>query len=58
MMKKLTNVLAIAIVVVIAWSVLSWIEICCKNLDENPQYSDYNIIINFTEWADENIEQH
>lgn len=58
MMKMLSNVLTVAMVVVMTWGVLSWGEICCKNLDENPQYSDYNLIINVVEWADENIEQH
>ena len=58
MMKMLTNALTVAIIVVMTWGFLSWGEICCKNLNENPQYSDYNIIINLTEWANENIEQH
>lgn len=54
MMKMLSNVLTVAMVVAMAWGVLSWGEICCKNLDENPQYSDYNLIINVVEWAEEN----
>lgn len=58
MMKILSNALTVASVIVMVWGVLSWGEICCKNLNENSQYSDYNIIINLTEWADENIEQH
>lgn len=54
-MKKLvSNLIAISMVVVMAWGILSYIEIMCKNLDENPQYSDYNIIVNFTEWWVEN----
>lgn len=54
-MKKLIDkILTIACVVFLIWGFLSWAEICCKNLSENPQYSEYNMIVNFSEWATEN----
>ncbi len=55
MKKILDKITTWAMVIIIAWGFLSWGEICCKNLNKNPQYSEYNLIINVFEWADEHI---
>lgn len=54
-MKKLLKVLkvtAIALeVALVAWGFACWIEIVCKNMQPNPQYSDWNIIVSSLEDA-------
>ena len=48
LVKVISRIMAIMMI----WGVLSWLEISCKNLDRNPQYSDYNLIINVVEYLD------
>ena len=57
-MKKLVEKIFIGICIFfLAWTVMSYGEILCKNLDRNPQYSENNIIVNSINWIDENITQ-
>lgn len=50
MLKKMTeNILVISAIALILWMGVSYLEIICKNLDDNPQYSKHNIIVNVTE---------
>lgn len=52
-MKFITNLWIIINVVLIIWCGVSYIEILCKHWNQNPDYSDMNIIITVTDWAAE-----
>ena len=47
MLKK---IIAIALAL---WIGASYIEICSKNMSRNPQYNEYNIIVNAVEFIEE-----
>ena len=52
-MKKFVENIAIGIsIILLVWVGLSYGEILCKNLKSNPQYSEYNVIVNMVEWAE------
>jgi hypothetical protein len=53
--SKITTILAAISLVMIVWFCLSYFEIVCKNLSDNPKYSDYNIVINSVNWIDEHL---
>lgn len=45
MKKFLSNVITAVSVIFIAWFVLSWVEVCCKNTAPDPQYSPLNLLV-------------
>jgi len=57
-MKTLKDILIILNVIFLIWLGLSYIEIISKNLSPNPTYSEYNIIVNIVDWANEYNQQH
>ena len=44
--KFAMNMLILALVLVATWVVASWFEIIAKNVHPNPQYSEYNLLVN------------
>lgn len=44
MKKIISDVMVIISIVTLIWIGLSYIEVCAKNLNPNPQYSKYNAI--------------
>lgn len=55
-MSKFIDKICVGILITfILWIGASYVEILCKNLDQNPEYSDYNIIVYFTEEAHEEL---
>ena len=53
-MKKIGTALCILSVAFFVWLFASWGEIICKNGDEHPQYSKWNLFINYLEEVSEN----
>lgn len=49
-MKVLNKIISTVSIISIAWFVISWIEIVCKNLSE-PHYSPLNLIVLLLELA-------
>ena len=45
MKKFLSNAITTISVIFVAWIVLSWIEVCCKNTTPDPQYSPLNLLV-------------
>ena len=43
-MKMIKNLGTLAIIVFLAWIVISWVQVCILNssLDPHPHYSDWN----------------
>ena len=53
-MKKIIKTICIAwTIIMIARFTMSYCEIMLKHESRNPKYSDKNIIVNLTEWANE-----
>ena len=42
------KVLGALLLALIAWGVISWFEVICKNTTPDPQYWEYNLILLFT----------
>lgn len=53
MKKMLLSIWLMLTVLVFAWFAMSYVEILCKKDSPNPDYSDKNIIVNVTEWAND-----
>ena len=53
--KCFTNLWVLISILFLIWCAGSYIEILSKNINPNPTYSKYNIIVNFTNWANENL---
>ena len=54
MLKKMVeNIIVIGSIALILWMGVSWIEICTKNLSENPQYNENNFWVNAIEFTEE-----
>lgn len=51
MKKFIATITCIISAIVVIWTVASFMEIVCNNLDENPEYSEKNIIIQLVEEA-------
>lgn len=41
------KVLGGILLAIIAWGIISWFEIICKNVNPDPQYWEYNLILLF-----------
>lgn len=53
-MKKMTKIEKIIMVVmamIMLYFGVCYVEILIKNLTENPQYSDWNLLVNLIEYA-------
>ena len=53
-MKKMTKIEKIIMVVmamIMLYFSVCYVEILIKNLTENPQYSDWNLLVNLIEYA-------
>lgn len=48
--KLLRNIFWLIVAIWWIWMTISYGEIIMKNLNPNPQYSDWNIIVNFIEY--------
>ena len=53
MKKLLENTMVIISIALILWMGASWCEICLKNTNENPEYSDHNFWVNALELYEE-----
>lgn len=42
--KFISNLIVLISVIMLAWGVLSYLEVCAKNIHPNPHYSQYNMI--------------
>lgn len=49
-MKVLNKIIGTISIISIAWFIISWFEIVCKNLSD-PHYSPFNLIILLIELA-------
>lgn len=52
MLEKIENhwiwkILGVILLCLLAWGFISWIEVCIKNVQPNPQYWEYNLILLF-----------
>lgn len=45
---KTKTFITIITIAIIAWFVLSWVEVCCKNLG-SADYSNWNMVAKFVE---------
>lgn len=48
--KLLKNISWLIVTICLMWIITSYGEIIVKNVNPNPQYSDWNIITNFIEY--------
>ena len=48
--KLLKNISWLIVTICLMWIIMSYGEIIVKNVNPNPQYSDWNIITNFIEY--------
>lgn len=48
--KLLKNISWLIVTICLMWIIMSYGEIIVKNVNSNPQYSDWNIITNFIEY--------
>ena len=44
-MKKVSNVFFVMAIIVLAWGVISWVDIFAHNLSPNPQYLPFNLLV-------------
>ena len=56
MKKVVSNLTNVICVVFLLWLALSYVEIVCKNVRPNPQYSNYNFLIRVTGYQDKLLE--
>ena len=50
-MKILSKIITVTSIIIMLWFAASYIEIVCKNLTPNPEYSNHNVIVNLTKRA-------
>lgn len=50
-MEKMFNIFVIIGTILLIIFGVCYVEILMKNLTENPQYSDWNILVNLIEYA-------
>lgn len=53
--KLISNLTTLAISIMFVWGFISYCEIIIKNVNPNPTYSSWNIIVNACNYAEENI---
>ena len=53
--KLFSNLISLIMIVALLWGFISYCEIIIKNVNPNPTYSSWNIIVNACNYAEENI---
>ena len=44
MKRRTETALCIICAVILAWFIISWIDVCLHNGNENPQYATWNLL--------------
>lgn len=50
-MKKIDKIIMVVMAMIMLYFGVCYVEILIKNLTENPQYSDWNLLVNIIEYA-------